>query len=338
MEYSGTGQPNSEKGQENRQHDPIYRRIFNRAQIMEEILSDFVPGLDTKNFDFSTLAPVPADFIARYLKKYEGDLIWRVRYGADQSKWFYVFVLLELQSSVQYFMALRLWGYMYQLCEVLLAHGKYLPQQRPHRLLPPVLPVVLYNGEEPWAAPRSLSKLFQAMEGFTPPDFQYVVLDVNRYLPEKLRPMRNVTSGVFLMEQSKGVEDLQGVIDELEEIVEDPDLAYDLASLVNDLAGKLDLNQEEIPQFKTLEDVRMGLLQKAEKWTQEWKEEGVAEGSRLATAKILKNQIQRRFGDLPAWAIDRIDRTDVDTLERWAYHVLEASTLEEVFREEPLGS
>lgn len=118
---------------------------------------------------------------------------------------FYVFVLMELQSSAQRFMALRLLGYLLQLCEALLEHGKYLAARRPRRLLPPVLAVVLYNGEKPWTAPLSLAELFKPMEGYTPPDFRYVVLDVNRYPPQELRPVEDVTSGVFLLEQSKDV-------------------------------------------------------------------------------------------------------------------------------------
>ena len=107
---------------EQRQHDRVYRRIFNRPQIIEEILRKFVAGPWVDRLDFSTLAPVPADFVSKYLKKYEGDLIWQVRYGPKQGEWFFVFVLMELQSSVQRFMALRLMGYVVQLCEVLLNH------------------------------------------------------------------------------------------------------------------------------------------------------------------------------------------------------------------------
>jgi predicted transposase/invertase (TIGR01784 family) len=328
-----------------RRHDPIYRRIFNRPQIMKEILSKFASGPWVKHLDFSTLAPVPADFISRYLKKYEGDLIWHVRYGRGPGEWFYIFVLMELQSSVQRFMALRMLGYVVQLCEVLLDHGRYLPQRRPKRLLPPVLPVVLYNGEEPWTAPLSLAELFQKVEGFTPPDFQYIVLDVNNYKPEELKPVETVTSGVFLLEQSKDIEELQHVLDDLEKIVKDPNLSYDIASLVSDLAIKLNLGSEELPRFETLEEVKMSLIQRAGKWTQEWKEEGRKEGhkeghkegSRLATAKILKNQLQLRFGALPTWALDRIDRTDVDTLERWAYRVFDATSLEGILGEKEEG-
>ncbi len=316
-----------------RKHDPIYRRIFNRAQIMEEILRRFATGPWAAHLDFSTLAPVPADFIAKYLKKYEADVIWRVRYGPGKGDWFYVFVLLELQSSVQRFMALRLLGYLLQLCEALLMHGKYLAAHRPRRLLPPVLAVVLYNGEKPWTAPLSLAELFKPMDGFEPPDFRYVVLDVNRYSPAELRPVEDVTSGVFLMEQSKDVEELQIVLDELEGVVDDPGLAKDIASLVSDVAIKLDLSDEEIPRVRTLEEVRMSLLQRAEKWTQQWMAEGEAKGQRLGMARTLKNLVQRRFGDLPAWAADRIDRADVDTLERWSYLVLDATVLNDVFQD-----
>ncbi len=205
-----------------------------------------------------------------------------------------------------------------------------------------MLAVVLYNGEKPWTAPLSLAELFKPLEGFTPPDFRYVVLDVNRYAPEELRPVEDVTSGVFLLEQSKDVDELELVLDELEGVVDDPGLARDIASLVSDVAIKLELDDEEIPRARTLEEVRMSLLQRAEKWTQQWmaegKAEGVAEGKaegqRLGMARTLKNQFQRRFGDLPDWADDRVDRADVDTLERWSYLVLDARVLEDVFQDE----
>ncbi len=111
-------------------------------------------------------------------------------------------------------------------------------------------------------------------------------------------------------------------------MVDDPDLARDIASLVSDVAIKLDLSDEEIPRVWNLEEVRMSLLQRADKWTQQW----MAEGETKGMAKALKNQVARRFGNLPAWAIDRIDRADVDILERWLYLVLDATALDDVFQ------
>ena len=103
---------------------------------------------------------------------------------------------------------------------------------------------------------------------------------------------------------------------------------------MSDLAIKLDLSEEEIPRFGNLEEVRVSLLQRAEKWTQEWMAEGEAKGKRLGKAETLKNQVRHRFGDLPDWAVDRIDRADVDTLERWSYRVLDATVLADVFPED----
>lgn len=156
--------PRTQSEKKQRRHDPVYRRIFNHARIIEEILRRFATGPWAGHLDFSTLEPVPGHFVTKYLRRREADVIWRVRYGLGEGDWFYVFVLMELQSTVQRFMALRLLGYVLNLCEALLVHKKYLAARRPRRLLPPVLAVVLYNGEKPWTAPLSLAELFQPIE------------------------------------------------------------------------------------------------------------------------------------------------------------------------------
>lgn len=69
-------------------------------------------------------------------------------------------------------------------------------------------------------------------------------------------------------------------------------------------------------------------------WKDDARQEGRQEGQRLGMAKTLKNQVRRRFDDLPDWAADRIDRADVDTLERWSYRVLDATVVEDVFQDD----
>ena len=324
-----------------RRHDPVYRRVFNRAQIIEEILRRYATGPWASQLSFETLEPVPADFVTKHLGKRESDIIWRVRHGSGPNDWFFVFILMEVQSTVQRFMALRLLIYVLHLCEALLKEGS-LGSQRP-RLLPPVLPIVLYNGERPWTAPLSLADLFRPMDGYEPPEFRYVVLDVNRYSPEELRPVEDVTAGLFLMEQAGDVDELRAVTVELEELIEDPELEADVALLLQDVAIQLDLTDEEVPPMRNLREIKMSLLQRAEKWTREWKAEGLAEGlargraegevkgQRLGKATTLKNLASRRFGDLPGWAEERIDRADIEALDRWSYRILDATCVEDIF-------
>ncbi|MEX1058175.1 MAG: Rpn family recombination-promoting nuclease/putative transposase [Natronospirillum sp.] len=64
----------------------------------------------------------------------------RVRWG-DQ--WLYVYLLLEFQSTVDPYMAVRIMTYLGLLYQYLVRQGELTPAGK----LPPVLPVVLYNGQ-----------------------------------------------------------------------------------------------------------------------------------------------------------------------------------------------
>ncbi|MBF0582839.1 MAG: DUF4351 domain-containing protein [Magnetococcales bacterium] len=48
------------------------------------------------------------------------------------------------------------------------------------------------------------------------------------------------------------------------------------------------------------------------------------------TATILTRQLQRRFGDLPPWASQKIADAKLSTLEDWSLRILDATTLESV--------
>ncbi len=318
-----------------RPHDPVHRRIFTHPQMIEEILRRFATGPWAAQLDFSTLELVAAHYVSRFLSQRESDIVWKVRYGPDEDEWFYVYVLMELQSSVQRFMALRLWVYVALLYQHLLKHK----QLTPSRLLPPVLPIVLYNGEEPWTAPLSLAELIQPLTGLDRPGFEYVVLDASHYPVEDLRPVETVVSGVFLMEQAESLSELEDLLDELEEILDDKGLEEDIALLVSSVAGKLTRTDEKVPPMRTFQEARNMLLERAERWPKQWKQEGLEEGlekgRRRGKAELLKTQASHRFGELSRSAVERFDRADVDTLDRWSRQLLDAKHLDDVFVDAP---
>ncbi|NHZ62278.1 Rpn family recombination-promoting nuclease/putative transposase [Massilia genomosp. 1] len=69
----------------------------------------------------------------------QGDLVWRVQLGDE---FLYVDILLECQSGVDRSMALRMPTYVGLLCQDLVKRHELSPGLR----LPPLLPLVLYNG------------------------------------------------------------------------------------------------------------------------------------------------------------------------------------------------
>ncbi len=55
------------------------------------------------------------------------------------------------------------------------------------------------------------------------------------------------------------------------------------------------------------------------------------EGKREGIVLVFRQLLAQKFGAIPDWAVDRLDHADQNDLEKWAAHILEANTLEEVF-------
>jgi hypothetical protein len=60
------------------------------------------------------------------------------------------------------------------------------------------------------------------------------------------------------------------------------------------------------------------------------KQEGRLEGELAGEAKMLTRQLQRRFGDLPTWASQKIADAELSSLEEWSLRILDAPTIESV--------
>ncbi len=61
---------------------------------------------------------------------------------------------------------------------------------------------------------------------------------------------------------------------------------------------------------------------------------GRVEGRLEGESKLLKKLLERRFGALPAWAIELLSNASEPALEAWGEAVLSAPTLDAVFHTE----
>ena len=142
-------------------HDEIYKAIFSHRVSVQNLLR-FLEGMIDDGpewlgaFDPETLEPVPTERIDETLHRHLSDLVWRVRLrDGGEDDWAYLFVLIEFQSEVDHLMALRVRTYVDLLYRGLWAGRRFGASDR----LPPVLPVVLYNGDSPWTAAASVEEL-----------------------------------------------------------------------------------------------------------------------------------------------------------------------------------
>lgn len=69
------------------------------------------------------------------------------------------------------------------------------------------------------------------------------------------------------------------------------------------------------------------------KWLEMVRQESLKEGRQKEGAKLLLRQLSRRFQPLPDEIPERVRGADPNAIERWADRILDAKSLDEVFRE-----
>src|SRR6202012_2622766 len=90
----------------------------------------------------------------------ESAVVWRLRWKGGRHV-LYVYLLMEFQSTVDSSMALRMMVYVGLLYQDLLKRGEITPSGK----LPPILPLVLYNGHALWGAAREIAELIEEVPG-----------------------------------------------------------------------------------------------------------------------------------------------------------------------------
>lgn len=302
--------------------------------MIQELLRDFVNESWIERLDFSTLERVNASYVSQGLRSQgltnrESDIVWKLRF--QDGSLVYIYILLEFQSEVQKFMAVRLMVYLGLLYQDLIARAELSPLGK----LPIVLPIVLYNGEEPWWAASELSELIESSGQETDlylPRLRYRVFDEGRYRVEDLDACRSAVAELFRIERSRQRQEVQRGIDRLGEFLQgegDAELRHAFAVWINDVlpgrTGELD-----IPERLGLEDFRNMLENRIEEWNRELREEGRQEGLQ----QVLLQLLEQRFGPLDPHVLTRLRTADAGQLQVWVGRLLPAKSLKEVFADE----
>ena len=95
----------------------------------------------------------------------------------------------------------------------------------------PVLPLVLYSGEEGWTAATEIGELIESVPGGLEryrPKMRYLLVEERGFSDAELAPMRNLVAALFRLENGRGPEDLVQVLELLIDWLQAPEQA-DLA-------------------------------------------------------------------------------------------------------------
>jgi predicted transposase YdaD len=317
-------------------HDQAYKLLFSHPQMVRDLLEGFVRDDWISELDFSSLEKVSSRYVSDDLRKRSNDVVWRVRWGTE---WVYVYLLLEFQSGVERYMAVRIQNYVSLLYQDLIrtkqlgAGGK----------LPPVLPIVLYNGARRWRSPVVLDELIQrGPRALAPyqPQMRYLLIDEGLYLESELETLRNLVAALVRLENSRTPVDVLRIVSSLAEWLKAPEQAslrrafvvwINRVILARKPGGPV-VGVEELEVMSTLLEVRMREWDEASR--EKGREEGLQEGLREGEALLLHRLLRQRFGELPDWVWPRLQQADTAQLDQWGERVLSADSLGAVFGEE----
>ena len=131
-------------------HDAAHKYLYTLAPVVADLLLLVVPDW-AEQLDLAAPEDVSTEFLDEAHRKRVGDMAWKVRFRngelADGSRP-YILLLVEFQSTADRDMARRIHEYTDLLLDRLVRNGVMAREGG----LPRVLPVVVYNGSERWAA------------------------------------------------------------------------------------------------------------------------------------------------------------------------------------------
>ncbi|OJT17839.1 hypothetical protein BO221_43355 [Archangium sp. Cb G35] len=169
-------------------HDLFVRYTFGHPERAEAELRAVLPAYVVSEVDWSSLRQESGSVVDPELRETESDLLFTARLRTGRSLLLYV--LLEHQSSVEPWMALRMLRYVVRQLE------RWRQAHPDSKLLPLIIPLVMYHGpEEAWTAPRRVEDLFELPDEEAErerwralvPRFEYLLDDLTAEREEALR-------------------------------------------------------------------------------------------------------------------------------------------------------
>ena len=343
-------------------HDAFFRQAFGSPRHVAGLLKLVLPKRlrALLDLDPARIRLHDAAHIDPALRGTASDLIVEVprrggvaEDGTERAPAIFIFAV-EHQRRDERFVVLRQLGYTVRIWE------RWLRDHPNATHLPPVVPVVIHNGDRPWRAPASLSELI---------DLPDVPLDaaVRSYLPSLELVVADL-AGPELTREALRASDAEPVSETLLEILQgasgpEASALFDewtarLRPLQGEPAGgstlcavlcylthvsaiprpRISAAAEALPEpeketFMTaaqewmLEGLEKGLQQGIEQGIEKGRQEGRQEGERATLNRL----VHLRFRDVPPDVAARIEAATPGELERWIERILTAETVDALF-------
>jgi predicted transposase/invertase (TIGR01784 family) len=323
------GKSMSDKSRINNEYDVTYKSFLTHKQTFLELLKGFVCEDWVDQVSEDDLSLENQSFILYDYQERESDIIYKAKLNEQEV---YFFILLEMQSTVDYTMPFRLLIYMTELWKRFFADTNENERKRKNFRLPAIVPMVLYNGTRRWTAVKNFLDYQDGQECFTNNllGFRYILFDINSYSESELYEIGTLISSVFLLDQNINHEEwikrfynLITIVKKFtpEQFVKFKRWVYKIShqNVPDTKHEELSKIIEEADQLE-VEQMVMNLEANMKKWMSEaekkGRQEGIKEGLYVAAKALIKSgktiEETSSLLELPESIIDRIKKEQED--------------------------
>ncbi|WP_160165053.1 Rpn family recombination-promoting nuclease/putative transposase [Chrysiogenes arsenatis] len=301
---------------QHQEHDSGYKQIFSHPWLVRDLLLGFVKYDWVQELDYETLEPYTETRITDDYRGKYNDCVWRLRFRGE---WLYLYLFLEFQSSEDYFMSVRFLTYVGLLYQDIIKSEKLGKGDK----LPPIMPLLIYNGTKAWQAPTEVSRLIDpvhpVLRRFTP-QLQYFLLDEGRVPSNELETgATNLVAELIKLEMTHPKE-LRLQVSALAHVIADPKYAEIRRTFAIWLKRLIRRRYPdmEVPEIDEITEESSAMLaERLDMWLKEKRDEGVRIGEMrgllagIQRIRSLKYQTIRKLVQRSAPINDIADLVDM---------------------------
>jgi hypothetical protein len=308
-------------------HDALFHYTFGNIEHARPAIQSMLPAKIAARIDFSTLAPVDGHFVDRHLAQSQTDLLFSASISGRPGL---VYVLFEHQSSAEHFMSLRMLRYLLRIWE------DHLQAKPETKTLPVIVPLVLHHSPNGWTCPERFEELLDIDEqglndvAEVVPRFGMILHDISHTSDEELMSraitgLARITLLLFrhartVREPAEIYERLRRYVTVLLEVMHASNGADAIMAVMRYIQG-VTLQSDHEVHMAMQETVLID-----EQLYNDIRFPGRREREEERRAMLLE-QLEERFGKVPAWAVKRVNAAKLDELVVMSRQFVHAKTI-----------
>ena len=302
-------------------HDRLFRALLSKPDTAATLFRERLPKTIVEQLSSQLPELVEGSFIDGEFRKHLTDRLFKVL--TKSGKPAFVYILVEHKSQAGMWVGYQLLRYLVRILE------QIIRQLKAGALLPPVFPLIVYHGEGQWKIPAHFAPLWDVDPSWHPLllDFPFTVVNLGEIEDDALSADDRLRGGLLTLKYAFRTQEQKQVILPIARALR-KDLEFAKLVLRYFIQVYKGVDMAYYQEFS--EELFPG---KAEEYKSIFAQEFIAKGKAIGEIQLLTRQLQQRFHEVPSWAHKQLAQANSATIEIWGMRILDAKSIEDVFRE-----